>query len=619
MPTLLTFSQAWKNTFPGSQFQTTSTSFVTDTSLSFSLSGSKTVLVLYHANSAPGSTMAGKGFKARINVDGSVYTIFMTASTPWGANYPNRNFVFWVGTLGAGSHNVYGEVASVDGTTITIDERELTVIAFEGDAYSYVEGTTALTTSSDAYSDDNLSTTIDPGAACKMLCLYGASNDDATTQSQYGKRIKISVAGTDYNENAQSPDANNYAVSQLTALALSRNTSTTVKGRVRTESNGQTSTISRRQIGVLCFADTTLLDAKESTASKTVSDTSFADDDDGSHYAQITRTLTDTRQLLLLGVAHKIGSDSGKGPAYGIARDGSDRSWSRTDAYYTWYSNSLAFAWTENLAAASYTLQGRIAANVSGQNATITARYIYALWLATTTPVTGTGAGTIPAITAAATGKHGVKGATAAAISAISASGTGKHSVKGTGAATLSAVSASGVGKHGVKGTAAATIADLTGSAQGKHGVTAIAAATAPASIAAAIGIFGGVTGTAVAVTPISSGAAIGMHGVKGQGVAQLYAFTGVGQAKHGVKGAGQVTIPQVVAHGIGYLDVQEVTGEGAAIISVLIADGYGLTGNGQISVRKLLVLPEIRTLFLDAENRSLSLEAEDRTLRMVA
>lgn len=108
------------------------------------------------------------------------------------------------------------------------------------------------------------------------------------------------------------------------------------------------------------------------------------------------------------------------------------------------------------------------------------------------TEIEGTGAATV-AVTASATGTHGVSSGTADATLALTAAASGVHGVTGTGAAVV-AVTAEGEGAHGVAGTGAgeiAIVAEATGEIEIASGVTG--AGVAGVGI---VGSAGGLVGT---------------------------------------------------------------------------------------------------------------------------
>src|SRR4030042_5860836 len=103
--TLLTFDSKYVVT-SSNALTTTSATLVDDTEASqtFNLTASKTVLVIYQANSVHNAAMPNTGMQNAIRVDGTDRAI--SWDSPYTTNYATRNTVFWVGTLGSGSHTI---------------------------------------------------------------------------------------------------------------------------------------------------------------------------------------------------------------------------------------------------------------------------------------------------------------------------------------------------------------------------------------------------------------------------------------------------------------------------------------------------------------------------------
>ncbi len=84
--------------------------------------------------------------------------------------------------------------------------------------------------------------------------------------------------------------------------------------------------------------------------------------------------------------------------------------------------------------------------------------------------VTGTGAATLPAFTAAASGSAGVKGTGAAASPLPAAQGAGTRGIRGAGAGLIVCPVPSGLGVRGIDGAAAAVCPAVRGSGIGCYG-----------------------------------------------------------------------------------------------------------------------------------------------------
>jgi hypothetical protein len=359
---------------------TTSATLVDDTQASqtFNLAASRVVLVIYQANNVYGAAMPSSGMQNAINID----TVDKANSwnSGYGSNYPMRNTVFWVGTLAAGSHTIKGRFASMTaGSTATISNRVLLIYIFAGDEFQYVDDATTATTASASFVDDPYAqVTFTPSGACKALVMYNCANSGAT-ESFYGKKAAINVAGTDYGQAEKSSYGADYADSVFTVHALSLSAvSTTVKGRFANAGLAATVTVNRRQLAVLLLADTTLMDVITSTTQVSTTSNSLVDDTQ----ATISRTTTDTRELLVIAMGTKRHntSSSNYGECYGIKINTNDRANSRGSPYTSLYADSAATAYAEQLAAGSHTVQGRFSNNYGAETAKIDARQVVALW-----------------------------------------------------------------------------------------------------------------------------------------------------------------------------------------------------------------------------------------------
>ena len=146
--TLLTFNSKYVVT-SSSAVTTTSTTLQDDTyaSQTFSLTASQTVLVIYQANNAYGETMINQGMQNAIKIDSTDYAL--SYDSPYNTNTQARNTVFWIGTLGSGSHTIKGRFASLSsGNTVTVSNRVLLIYILNGDEFQYVDSSTSSTTTS---------------------------------------------------------------------------------------------------------------------------------------------------------------------------------------------------------------------------------------------------------------------------------------------------------------------------------------------------------------------------------------------------------------------------------------------------------------------------------------
>lgn len=92
--------------------------------------------------------------------------------------------------------------------------------------------------------------------------------------------------------------------------------------------------------------------------------------------------------------------------------------------------------------------------------------------------VTGTGAGTLAALSGSAAGARGETGAAAGLVASLTGSASGARGEAGTIAGALAPVTGSAVGYRGEAGSESGTLAPLTASASGVRGVSGTIAGT---------------------------------------------------------------------------------------------------------------------------------------------
>jgi hypothetical protein len=353
----------------------------TPASQTFTLAASQTVLAIYNPSNNSGSTEVATGKQIAISVDGTDYA--NTWNSPYAANGADGATTFWIGTLAAGSHTIKGRFAANTASTVTINERVLLILILDGNASWYIDDATAQTTTSNAtlVNDPSATQAFTASGACKALILYNVGNTNGSTEDQNGKYVGINLGGTDYSKVIKSSGntkSDNEFTLHYAALAAA---SYTAQGRFASRF-GATVTISRRQLGVLLFADSTLADYVTSNTS--VNTTSLYPVSDGQ--ALISRTTTDARELLVVATGSSDYLASAvTGLAYGIQTDGTDRTKSRTSPLNLAGSNSSdsSTAWAETTAAAAHTVQGRYGNNAGATAQYVTVRRVAALWLLT--------------------------------------------------------------------------------------------------------------------------------------------------------------------------------------------------------------------------------------------
>lgn len=388
--TLLTYNSKYVVTSTTAN-STTSTSLQDDApaNQTFTLSATQTVLVIYQANNVYGAPMTASGMENAISIDGTDHA-FSWDST-YTSTYCVRNCVFWIGILGNGSHTVKGRFASTNsGSTVTISNRVLLIYIFNGNEFLYTDdsnaGLHALTSSSTTFGNDTYAQfTFEPTGNCKALCLYNVANKGSgATESIYGKKIAIDVNNTDYGQAEKSVGyASGYADSVFTchALSLGTTTTSTVRGRFANAGTAATVTVQSRSFGVLLLADSTLMDVVTSTSQVNTTSSSLVNDTQ----ALITRTTTDTRELLVIAVGTKRSGTSSnyKGECYGIMINTVDYTNSRGNPYDVTYANSAATAYAITETSGAQTVQGRFSDNAGTNTAVIDARQVVALWFST--------------------------------------------------------------------------------------------------------------------------------------------------------------------------------------------------------------------------------------------
>jgi hypothetical protein len=358
--------------------QTTSTTLVDDPEAikTFSLSAPQTVLVIYQANTVFGALVREYGMQHAINVDGEDHA--KSWDSLYEENYPCRNIVFWLGTLGAGSHTIKGRFATNIAGTATVSNRVLAIVIFDGDEFFYIDDPTTQTTTSGTLVDDpNAIQTFTPSANCKILALYNATNSGAT-EGDAGKRVAINIGGIDYGLAQKSPYLADFPDSVFTCHGISQGaTELTIKGRFASETT-DTVSIHRRQLAILLCVDSTLLDTVVSTTEVSTTSNSLVDDPQ----AVINRTLSDARDVLVVAMGTKRNGVSSNvyGERYGIKIDDNDRANSRGCGYYYNTPNSVGTAYMELLESGSHTIKGRFSNNYGTETAKISARQMVALW-----------------------------------------------------------------------------------------------------------------------------------------------------------------------------------------------------------------------------------------------
>jgi len=400
--TLLTYNSKYI-VQSASTVTTSSSTLANDTqaTLTFSLASTKTVLIIYTANSAYSRTNGVGGIKNAINIDNT--DVSQMNDSGYAANNALRNSCIWVGALGSGSHTINGRLASaVNAQTTTVDNRTLLIYVFNGNEFAYIDDTTTQTASATTYIDDSYATTtFTPSSDCKALVFYAITNLKGSTERYTGKKICINIAGED--KDGEAAKSSNSAVTSPDSLATVYAQSltavgTTITGRLATNTGTQTVTADRHVLGVLLFDPSVVLDLVASVTPVSSTSTALVND----NQAPIARTRSTTSELLILGQATKQNGTTGSmyGLAYGLNVDGVDVALSRSSPAYTSDAESSFVVYASTEEAASHTINGRFATNAGTSAAVVSTRVLIALWfplvtlIQTTSSISGVGSST---------------------------------------------------------------------------------------------------------------------------------------------------------------------------------------------------------------------------------
>jgi hypothetical protein len=387
--TLLTYVNKYVLT-SANAVTTTSSTLGDDTEVSqtFSLSATQVVLVIYAANCVYGASEPALGTQNAISVDGTDYAKSYDSGATSG--YPVRNCTFWIGSLASGSHTIKGRFASMgNGSTATINNRVLLIYIFDGTEFQYVDDATTKTTTSNTLTGDaSASVTFTPSGSCVLLALYNASASGAT-EDIGGKKVAISIGGSNYGQAEKCPSTSNYADSVFTGHCLSRTAVSTIVQGMFANNRGSSLTVSihRRQLGVLLINNSVPFDIVTSTTVVDTTSSSLVDDTQ----CTITRTPAATSELLVIAMATKRHNQvgAGSGLCYGIMIDAVDKAHSRGSPASggSGWGDSAATAWGLYVSAAQHIVKGRQSNNYDSEDSYISARQVIAIWFASTLTV----------------------------------------------------------------------------------------------------------------------------------------------------------------------------------------------------------------------------------------
>ena len=394
------------NVHSADKVQTMSTSLVDDpkASSTFTILKTQIILIIYQACNQRGKSLETEsiyGKQIGVNVDGS--DVATTQTSPREDAEANGGVVIWVGTLGAGSHTVKGRFASNKltssnpinrpyETTVTIHERRLTVVVFDGtaDDFRFVRSTNVVTANSLSLVDDIEASFSFTSPICKTLILYVACNYNYTTEGSQGKRIAISTDGTDGLALGSAPFSADYADDEFVAEIRSLPAgSHTIKGRFASNEDSKTVTVSERQFAVLFFPDGLETDFVEQFKQESFTSYALTNDPD----ALVTRTTNGKRQVLAIYCTGKRMGTGDWGRKEAVNIDGVDYGLNAQSGFEHTPSGNLEDQHAATmgiqsnvteLSAGAHTVQGRLASYSPG---IIDDRQLCVLWFSI--PVVG--------------------------------------------------------------------------------------------------------------------------------------------------------------------------------------------------------------------------------------
>jgi hypothetical protein len=175
--------------------------------------------------------------------------------------------------------------------------------------------------------------------------------------------------------------------------------------------------------------------------------------------------------------------------------------------------------------------------------------------------ITGTGAATLPALTASASGTPVITGSAAGTLPSATGAAAGSPVVSGSAAGTLSSTTGAASGTPVITGTGAGTVPSVTGSAA--NTTTGTGAGTLPSLTGSGVGtpvIVGSTDGTVPSLTGAASGAPI----VTGIAAAVLPSLTGSASGTPIIVGSGAGTLPRLTGEATDGLSLEVPPTRGA-------------------------------------------------------
>jgi hypothetical protein len=190
----------------------------------------------------------------------------------------------------------------------------------------------------------------------------------------------------------------------------------------------------------------------------------------------------------------------------------------------------------------------------------------------------GSGAATLPLVTASGSASRALKSTGAVTLPLATATGAGKRDLKSTGTASLPLLDASGAGKKERAGTGSPSLPLIAAVGVALRGLKSTGAADLPLILASGSGsitVPGSASGDGAVTLPLLTATGVGTKERKGTGTPSLPLLSADGVGSRALKATGTPSLPLLTAEGVGgALVVHE--GEGAATIPLLSATGAG-------------------------------------------
>jgi hypothetical protein len=344
------------------------------------LSATKTVLVIYAPNCADGDEMDAAGFRSAISIDtvNGGDPMAISCQSPDEVDESCRALSFWIGSLESGTHNIGGYLHNqVDDDKITITNRTLLVVIFDGNEFGYTDSTVETTALNSFVQVPSASYNIVPSVNCKVLYLANISNryDGSSVEYAKGKILQCLVDTVEQLQVAQAGAGTNLANSSDSQFIAFAQALTTSGATFNAKFKGYSGTVNVRtfysQSGYLCFANSVLLDVLLANYLHSFSGTAFSNDKkDVSNDAIISRKAGGDFLCLAIGTKRQDDAGTDEGGAYGLKINTTDKSHSRSSAYATDSARSNQAVWMEYLTPANNQIIGRVATNISGTGQT---------------------------------------------------------------------------------------------------------------------------------------------------------------------------------------------------------------------------------------------------------